>query len=123
VASSRAARLRALSGSIVADETKTAPSGMVCAAPSGPKRMASVCAAFTTTETTTAAFRAASAGVDAPRPPSATKRSTAVSLTSHPVTSNPARLSDWATPKPMEPRPITAARVAVASTRISFWSA
>jgi hypothetical protein len=60
--------------------------------------MASVCAAFTTTETTMPVSCAASAGVAAPAPPSATKRATVAGLTSQPVTWKPARFSDCAMP-------------------------
>ena len=55
-------------------------------------------------------LRAASAGVFAPWPPSATNRATASAETSQPVTSKPARRSEVAMPKPIEPRPITATR-------------
>jgi len=51
---------------------------------------------------------AAPAGVWAPNPPSATNRATASSDTSQPVTSRPARRSEVAMPKPIEPSPMTA---------------
>ncbi|MBN8981019.1 MAG: NAD(P)-dependent oxidoreductase, partial [Rhizobiales bacterium] len=47
---------------LVADEMKTAPFASVSATPFGPNRIASVCAALTTTLTTASASRAASAG-------------------------------------------------------------
>src|SRR5882724_9603808 len=53
---------------------------------------------------------AASAGVLAPVPPSATNRATASAETSQPVTSKPARLSEVAMPKPIEPSPMRATR-------------
>src|SRR5580704_16676301 len=95
---------------MVAEETSTAPAGIASTAPSGPSRMASVCAALTTTDTTMSVRSAASAGVAAPCPPAATKRSTVAGLTSPPVTSSPARSSAVAMPKPIEPRPMTATR-------------
>jgi hypothetical protein len=98
---------------MVAQETKTPPFAKVSAAPFLPNRMDSVCAAFTTTDTTISAVRAASAGVAAPCPPAATKRATAASSTSHPVTAKPARFSDRAMPDPIEPNPITAMRCVV----------
>src|SRR5215211_6691387 len=93
---------------MVAEETNTAPLGRVSPTPLAPNRMVSVWAALTTTLTTTSAFAAASAGVWAPLPPSATNRATLSAETSQPVTSNPARRSEVAMPKPIDPRPITA---------------
>src|SRR3979411_1625446 len=72
--------------------------------------MVSVCAALTTTLTTMSACFAASAGVLAPFPPSATSRATASAETSQPITSKPARRSEVAMPKPIEPSPMTATR-------------
>ena len=72
--------------------------------------MVSVCAALTTTLTTMSAALAASAGVLAPLPPSATNRATVSAETSQPVTSKPARRSEVAMPKPIEPSPMTATR-------------
>ena len=72
---------------MVADDTNTAPLASVSATPSLPNRMVSVCAALSTTEMTMSAPFAASAGVDAPLPPSLTKRCTASAATSQPVTS------------------------------------
>ena len=95
---------------MVAEETKTPSLARVSATPCAPNRMASVCAAVTTTETTIAASLAASAGVAAPRPPAAAKRATAAGSTSQPVTAKPARSSDCAMPNPIDPRPITATR-------------
>ena len=95
---------------MVAEDTKTLPFGMVSAAPSLPNRIASVCAALTTTLTTISASLAASAGVLAPAPPSFTKRFTASAETSQPVTAWPARFSEVAMPYPIEPRPTTAMR-------------
>ena len=95
---------------MVAEETNTASLGRVSATPSAPNRMASVCAALTTTLTTISASFAASAGVLAPPPPSATNRATLSAATSQPVTSKPARLSEVAMPKPIEPSPMTATR-------------
>src|SRR5258708_1701970 len=95
---------------MVAEETNTAPFARVSATPSLPNRMVSVCAPLTTTLTTMSAPFAASAGVFAPPPPSATNRATASSETSQPVTSRPARLSEVAMPKPIEPSPMTATR-------------
>src|SRR4029079_5886542 len=95
---------------MVADETNTAPLPRVSATPLGPNRMASVWAALTTTLTTTSADFAASAGVLAPLPPSATNRFTDSAETSQPVTSRPARRSEVAMPKPIEPSPMTATR-------------
>ena len=54
-----------------------------------------------------AAF-AASAGVFAPPPPSATNRAMASPETSQPVTAKPARRSEVAMPNPIEPSPTTA---------------
>src|ERR1700723_3793657 len=88
----------------------TASLASVSATPPAPKKMASVCAALTTTLTTISAAFAASAGVFAPKPPSATNRATASSETSQPVTLRPARRSEVAMPKPIEPSPMTAAR-------------
>src|SRR5665647_929315 len=95
---------------MVAEETNTASFASVSATPLAPNRMVSVCAALTTTLTTMSASLAASAGVLAPLPPSATNRATASADTSQPVTSNPARLSEVAMPKPIEPNPMTATR-------------
>src|SRR6187397_1299110 len=95
---------------MVAEEMNTAPLAKVSATPSAPNRMVSVCAALTTTLTTISAALAASAGVLAPLPPSATNRATDSAETSHPVTSNPARRSEVAMPKPIEPSPMTATR-------------
>src|SRR5436305_1824897 len=61
---------------MVADDTNTASFANVSPTPSLPNRMVSVCAALTTTLTTMSAFLAVSAGVFAPRPPSATNRAT-----------------------------------------------
>jgi hypothetical protein len=55
----------------VAEETKTPPLANAAAPPCGPNRIASVCAAVTTTETTAAVSLAVSAGVAAPWPPAA----------------------------------------------------
>src|SRR6478609_7876134 len=88
----------------------TAPLPRVSATPLAPNRMVSVCAALTTTLTTISAALAASAGVLTPAPPSATKRATASTETSQPVTSKPARRSEVAMPKPIEPSPMTAMR-------------
>src|SRR3954468_1175444 len=88
----------------------TAPLARVSATPPAPNKMVSVCAALTTTLTTISASLAACAGVFAPLPPSATKRATLSAETSQPVTSNPARRSEVAMPKPIEPSPITAMR-------------
>ena len=67
-----------MSGSMVADETKTAPSGIAAAAPCSANSTASVWGSWTTTtEMTMWAPTTACAGVDAPRPPAATNRSTA----------------------------------------------
>src|SRR5689334_22686815 len=95
---------------MVADEIKTASFASVSATPSLPNRMASVWAALTTTLTTMPAPFAASAGVFAPLPPSATKRATLSAATSQPVTAKPARRNEVAMPKPIEPSPITAVR-------------
>ena len=89
---------------------KTPSFGRVSATPSFPNRIASVCAALTTTLTTMSAPLAASAGVVAPAPPSLTKRATASAETSQPVTVWPARFSEVAMPYPIEPSPITAMR-------------
>src|ERR1700733_1303552 len=94
---------------MVADEMNTASFARVSATPLLPNRMDSVCAALTTTLTTMSAAFAASAGVFAPSPPSATNRATTSSDTSQPVTSKPARRSEVAMPKPIEPSPMTAA--------------
>jgi len=83
---------------MVADDTNTASRGNVSATPSLPNRMASVCAALTTTLATMSARVAASAGVRAPVPPSPTNRATASAATSQPVTSKPARRSEVAMP-------------------------
>ena len=72
--------------------------------------MVSVWAALTTTLTTISADFAASAGVPAPLPPSATNRFTESAETSQPVTSSPARRSEVAMPNPIEPSPMTATR-------------
>jgi hypothetical protein len=53
---------------------------------------------------------AASAGVPAPLPPSATNRATESAETSQPVTSSPARRSEVAMPNPIDPSPMTATR-------------
>ena len=95
---------------MVAEETNTASFASVSATPSLPNRMVSVCAALTTTLTTMSAPFAASAGVLAPAPPSATNRAMASAETSQPVTSKPARLSEVAMPKPIEPSPMRATR-------------
>src|ERR1700716_16212 len=95
---------------MVAEEINTASLGKVSATPSAPNKMVSVCAALTTTLTTISAALAASAGVLAPLPPSATNRATESAETSHPVTSKPARRSEVAMPKPIEPSPMTATR-------------
>src|SRR5262245_15078024 len=95
---------------MVAEETKTLSLGMVSAAPPLPNSTVSVWAALTTTQTTISAFLAASAGVFAPAPPSFTKRATASAVTSQPVTAKPARFSEVAMPKPIEPSPMTAMR-------------
>src|SRR5947208_15544010 len=99
-----------MSGSMVADEMNTAPLPRVSATPLAPSRIVSVCAALTTTLTTMSADFAASAGVLAPLPPSATNRCTESAETSQPVTSRPARRSEVAMPKPIEPSPMTATR-------------
>ena len=95
---------------MVAEETNTVSFAMVSAAPFAPNRMASVWAALTTTLTITSAPFAASAGVLAPLPPSFTNLATASAETSQPVTSKPARRSELAMPKPIEPSPMTATR-------------
>src|SRR5258706_6397026 len=95
---------------MVAEETNTASFASVSANPCLPNSMVSVCAPLTTTLTTMSAPFAASAGVFAPLPPSATNRATASSETSQPATSRPARLSEVAMPKPIEPSPMTATR-------------
>src|ERR1700694_3561210 len=95
---------------MVAEDTNTASFTRVSATPSLPNRMASVWAALTTTLTTMPAPLAASAGVLAPVPPSATNRATASAETSQPVTSKPARRNEVAMPKPIEPSPMTATR-------------
>src|SRR5229473_793374 len=95
---------------MVAEEMNTAPLGKVSATPSLPNRMVSVCAALTTTLITMSADLAASAGVLAPLPPSATKRATVSAETSQPVTAKPARRSEVAMPNPIEPSPMTATR-------------
>ena len=100
---------------MVADEMKTAPGGMVLAAPSLPNRIVSVCAPLTTTLTTIAASFAASAGVAAPPPPSATSFSTVPAITSQPTTSKPARFSEVAMPNPIDPKPMTATRCLVST--------
>src|SRR5215471_577795 len=93
---------------MVAEDRNTASAASVFATPFSPNRTASVWAALTTTLTTISAALAASAGVLAPLPPAATKRATLSAATSQPVTSKPARLSELAMPKPIEPSPITA---------------
>src|SRR5260370_29271338 len=93
---------------MVAEEMNTAPLGRVSATPLAPNKMVSVCAALTTTLTTMSAPLAASAGVLAPLPPSATNRLTDSAETSQPVTAKPARRSEVAMPNPIEPSPITA---------------
>ena len=95
---------------MVAEEMNTAPLPKVSATPLAPNRMVSVWAALTTTLTTMSADLAASAGVLAPLPPSATNRFTESAETSQPVTSRPARRSEVAMPKPIEPSPMTATR-------------
>src|SRR5437899_4689390 len=95
---------------MVAEEMNTAPLARVSATPLAPNRMVSVCTALTTTLTTMSADFAASAGVLAPLPPSATNRCTESAETSQPVTSRPARRSEVAMPKPIEPSPMTATR-------------
>src|SRR5438552_2632983 len=95
---------------MVAEEMNTAPLPRVSATPLAPSRIVSVCAALTTTLTTMSADFAASAGVLAPLPPSATNRCTESAETSQPVTSRPARRSEVAMPKPIEPSPMTATR-------------
>src|SRR4030088_557773 len=95
---------------MVAEDTNTAPFARVSATPSLPNRIVSVCAALTTTLTTMPALVAAFAGGAAPLPPSATNRATASAETSQPVTSKPARRSEVAMPKPIEPSPMTATR-------------
>jgi hypothetical protein len=60
---------------------------------------------------------AASAGVLAPLPPSATKRATESAETSQPVTSKPDRRNEVAMPKPIEPSPMTATRGLVSGMR------
>src|SRR5947207_15448378 len=93
---------------MVAEDMNTASFASVSATPSLPNRMASVCAALTTTLTTISAAFAASAGVFAPLPPSFTNRATLSAATSQPVTSNPARRREVAMPKPIDPNPMTA---------------
>jgi len=95
---------------MVAEEMNTASLASVSAIPLAPNKMASVCAALTTTLTMTSAPFAASAGVLAPLPPSLTNRATASAETSQPVTSKPARRSEVAMPKPIDPSPMTATR-------------
>ena len=109
-----------MAGSMVAEETKTAPARMVSAAPAGPNSTASVWTALTTTQTTTSAPSAASAGVAAPRPPAASKRATASGFTSHAATEKPAFRSEPAMPAPIEPSPITAARPVCGVVLIGF---
>src|SRR5665213_3885511 len=88
----------------------TASLASVSPTPPAPNKIVSVCAALTTTLTTISAAFAASAGVWAPLPPSATNFLTASAETSQPVTSKPARRSEIAMPCPIEPSPITAIR-------------
>src|SRR3984893_2338841 len=95
---------------MVAEETNTASVASVSTTPSLPNKMVSVWAALRTTLTTIPAPWAASAGVLAPLPPSATNRATASADTSQPVTSKPARRSEVAMPDPIEPSPMTATR-------------
>ena len=65
-------------GAIVADEMNTEPGGITGNTPSSPKSTASVCALFTTTQSTTLALVAASAGDYAIRAPVAANFSVAV---------------------------------------------
>src|SRR3954470_16987099 len=95
---------------MVAEEMNTAPFPKLSATPLAPNRMVSVWAGLTTTLTTMSAALAASAGVLAPLPPSATSRATESAETSQPVTSKPARRSEVAMPNPIEPSPMTAMR-------------
>src|SRR5438093_987548 len=104
---------------MVAEETNTASLAKVSATPSLPNRMISVCVALTTTLTTMSAPFAASAGVLAPAPPSATNRAMASAETSQPVTSKPARLSEVAMPKPIEPSPMRATLGSLDPARLS----
>src|SRR3954452_23210986 len=103
---------------MVAEDMNTASLGNVSATPPVPNKIVSVCTALTTTLTTMSAPAAASAGLFAPLPPSATNRDTASSATSQPVTTRPARRSEVAMPKPIEPSPITATFVADEDIRL-----
>ena len=92
---------------MVAQESITAPGVIAAAAPSSPNRADSVCAALTTTQRTTSAPVAASAGVLAEFPPRAANRVTVSTFRSYPVTEKPSRSSEDAIPDPIDPRPIT----------------
>ena len=114
---------RANAGGTVAHEITTAP-GRRCATippssrPCPPNSTASVCAAFSTTETTASSEPATSAASPA-SPPSARSRSTASGFRSTPWTRCPARRSEPAMPKPMEPRPKRATFEGVSTWRFT----
>src|SRR5258705_13981432 len=93
---------------MVAEEMNPAPLARVSATPSAPNRMVSVCAALTTTLTTISAALAASAGVLAAVPPSATNRARESAETSQPGTPKQPRRNEVAVQKAIEREPETA---------------
>jgi hypothetical protein len=93
-------------GSTVEHITKTLSGFIAAAQPPSPKSTASVCAAFTTTDTTTTQFAATSAGVRQAVPPSRAKASATPGRTSQTWTAWPARRSEPAMPAPIAPSPI-----------------
>jgi hypothetical protein len=86
--------------------TNTLPGFMWAAQPSWPNSTASVCAAFTTTDTTTSQAAPSSARLAQATPPSLAKASAASRRTSNTCTECPARRSEAAMPEPMAPKPI-----------------
>src|SRR5574337_1057153 len=92
-------------GSTVEHITNRLPGRMWAATPSSPNSTASVCAALTTTETTTSQRAPSSASVSQALPPSWAKSCTTSRRRSNTWGAWPARRSDCAMPRPMAPRP------------------
>ncbi len=107
LACSRSPRSVANSGATVLLAMTTEPLAKVPAAPSLPNRTSLVWSAFTTSMTTTSAWRPTAAGLAAATPPSSANAFATSGRTSQACTSKPFLSSVRATPMPIDPKPIT----------------
>ena len=92
-------------GSTVAEHTMTEPGFMEEASPFAPNSTSSVCAALTTSTTTTRQCGPRSAGRSTTWPPSFAKALRTSARVSQPQVVMPRRSAERAAPRPMEPRP------------------